>query len=130
MGCMTGFPAASRGSHNLKGLYMRKLFFALTAILLAAAVTSARAADTSKGAQTYALHCQSCHGRTGVSGMPGAPNLARGEGLMQPDMMLLASIKTGKNAMPGYMGILKDQDILDVIAYSRTLIGTVSNLNR
>ena len=109
---------------------MRKLFIALTAILLAAAVTSARAADINKGAQSYALHCQSCHGRTGVSVMPGAPNLARGEGLMQPDMMLLASIKTGKNAMPGYMGILKDQDILDVIAYTRTLIGTASNLNR
>ena len=121
MGCLPGFPAASRGSHNLKGLHMRKLFIVLTAILLAAAVTSARAADTSKGAQSYALHCQSCHGRTGVSGMPGAPNLARGEGLMQPDLMLLASIKTGKNAMPGYMGILKDQDILDVIAYARTL---------
>ena len=130
MRCMTNFLAASRGSHNLKGLYMRKLFFALTAILLAAAVTSARAADASKGAQTYALHCQSCHGRTGVSIQPEAPNLARGEGLMQPDMMLLVSIKTGKNAMPGFMGILKDQDILDVIAYTRTLIGTVSNLNR
>ena len=62
--------------------------------------------------------------------LPEAPNLARGEGLMQPDMMLLVSIKTGKNAMPGFMGILKDQDILDVIAYTRTLIGTVSNLNR
>ena len=100
---------------------MKKLSVVLSAILLVAAVAPARAADTNKGAQSYALHCQSCHGRTGVSGMPGAPNLARGEGLMQPDMMLLASIKTGKNAMPGYMGILKDQDILDVIAYTRTL---------
>ena len=100
---------------------MKKLSVVLSAMLLVAAVAPARAADTNKGAQLYALHCQSCHGRIGVSVMPGAPNLARGEGLMQPDMMLLASIKTGKNAMPGYMGILKDQDILDVIAYARTL---------
>ena len=100
---------------------MRKLSVALSAILLVAAVAPARAADINKGAQLYALHCQSCHGRTGVNVMPGAPNLARGGGLMQPDLMLLASIRTGKDAMPGYMGILKDQDILDVIAYTRTL---------
>ena len=127
---MTNFLIASGGSHYLKGLLMRKLFIAITAIILGTAVTSARAADASKGAQSYALHCQSCHGRSGVSVQPEAPNLARGEGLMQPDMMLLVSIKTGKNAMPGFMGILKDQDILDVIAYTRTLIGTASNLNR
>ena len=40
---------------------------------------------------------------------------------MQPDMALLATLKAGKNAMPGYFGILSDNEILDVIAYSRTL---------
>jgi cytochrome c6 len=53
--------------------------------------------------------------------MPGAPHLARGERLMQPDNALLVSLKAGKNAMPAYIGILSDRDILDVIAYSRTL---------
>lgn len=99
---------------------MRTLFVAWCALVLLSA-TPARAADPSHGAQLYALHCQGCHGRTGVSVMPGAPNLARGEGLMQADMSILAAIKSGKNAMPGYFGILKDQDILDVIAYMRTL---------
>jgi len=53
--------------------------------------------------------------------LPGAPHLARGERLMQADMTLLASLRAGKNAMPGYLGILADREILDVIAYSRTL---------
>jgi len=105
----------------LKGPHMRTFSVVLSTVLLVAAVVPVRAADTNKGAQLYGLHCLGCHGRTGMSVMPGAPNLARGEGLMQPDLALLASIKTGKNAMPGYMGILKDRDILDVIAYMRTL---------
>ena len=96
----------------------------VAAVLMAVAFVAAapgNAADASKGGQIYAMHCIGCHGRSGVSVMPGAPNLARGEGMMQPDVILLALIRTGKNAMPGYAGILKDTDILDVIAYLRTL---------
>lgn len=100
---------------------MKMSLFAVSAILLLVSAAPARAADIGKGAQSYAMHCQGCHGRTGVSVMPGAPNLARNEGLMQPDIVLLNSIKSGKGAMPGYLGILKDQDILDLIAYMRTL---------
>lgn len=81
----------------------------------------AQAADIGKGAQLYAMHCTSCHGRSGVPVMPGAPNFTRNDGLMRPDFALMASIRTGKNAMPGYVGILKDSEILDVIAYTRTL---------
>jgi len=40
---------------------------------------------------------------------------------MQSDLALLASFKSGKNAMPSYIGILSDAEILDVIAFSRTL---------
>lgn len=86
-----------------------------------AAVVSAQAGDVAKGGQIYSAQCLGCHGRTGISVMPRAPNFARSEGLMQPDVTLLASIKAGKNAMPAYVGILSDRDILDVIAYIRTL---------
>jgi cytochrome c6 len=41
--------------------------------------------------------------------------------MMQPDAGLLASIRSGRNAMPAYAGILTDRDILDVIAFMRTL---------
>lgn len=86
-----------------------------------ATVAPAHAADVVKGGEIYALQCVSCHGRAGVNVMPAAPNFARGDGLMQPDFALLASIKNGKNAMPAYVGILNDREILDVIAYLRTL---------
>ena len=79
------------------------------------------AADIAKGAQIYAMHCASCHGPAGASVMPGVPNLARAERMFQSDLALLASLRTGKNTMPAYAGILTDQQILDVIAYSRTL---------
>lgn len=93
----------------------------LAGILLLVVAAPARAADVIKGAQIYAKHCASCHGPGGISVMPGAPHLARGERMMQPDMALLSSFKAGKNAMPAYLGILTDREILDVIAYSRTL---------
>jgi len=79
------------------------------------------AADTNKGAELYAMHCATCHGVSGISVMPGAPNFAQSEGLMSPDGALLISIKSGKVAMPAYRGVLSDQDILNVIAYLRTL---------
>lgn len=79
------------------------------------------AADTNKGQQLYAANCAICHGPSGRSVMPGAPNFDRGEGLMRPDFALLASIRAGKNAMPAYQGLLADRDILDVIAFLRTL---------
>lgn len=79
------------------------------------------AADTIKGGELYAAHCASCHGASGNSVMPDAPNFAQSESLMQPDSSLLTAIKNGKNAMPAYQGILTDNDILDVIVYLRTL---------
>lgn len=85
------------------------------------AVPPACAADVIKGAQIYAKHCAACHGPGGISVMPAAPHLARAERMMQSDLALLATLKSGKNAMPAYLGILSDREILDVIAFSRTL---------
>jgi len=40
---------------------------------------------------------------------------------LQADSVLLTSIKSGKAIMPSYRGALNDNEILDVIAYLRTL---------
>lgn len=93
----------------------------LLAIVLGVSAAPGFAADVMKGAQVYAMHCASCHGPAGVSLMPGAPHLARGERMLQGDLAIMAALKAGKNAMPAYAGILDDRQILDVIAYSRTL---------
>jgi cytochrome c6 len=74
-----------------------------------------------KGGNLYATHCVACHGASGISAMPGTPSFARSESLLQPDLTLLATIKAGKNVMPAFQGVLSDRDILDVIAYLRTL---------
>ena len=107
--------------HAVRGTTAARLRRAAVLVALVACTTSASAADVINGAQIYARHCSACHGPAGVSVMPGAPNLARGERLMQSDMALLAAFKAGKNAMPAYIGILSDREILDVIAFSRTL---------
>ncbi len=104
---------------------MRDLLFATSACagllgLLAALPSTGHAADTAEGQRLYQMHCIACHGATGESLIPNTPNFSRGEGLMQADIGIMASIKAGKNAMPAFAGVLRDQQILDVIAYLRT----------
>jgi cytochrome c6 len=98
---------------------MKRVAHALIALSVAA-TGAVFAADINSGRQVYNLHCASCHGPSGMSVMPNAPNIARGAALMQADAAIAASIRNGRNAMPAYVGILKDQAILDVIAYMRT----------
>jgi cytochrome c6 len=88
---------------------------------LGAYSTSTFAANVADGQRIYQQYCVGCHGIGGQSVIPNAPNFSRSERLMQPDTMLMMSIKTGKMAMPSFNGILQDQQILDVIAYLRTL---------
>jgi cytochrome c6 len=83
--------------------------------------SQAHAADTIKGKRVYDMHCAVCHGPNGRASLPGAPDLNRPEAMMRPDMTLLASIRSGKNVMPAFQGLLSDRDIMDVIAYVRTL---------
>ena len=92
-------------------------------LLLAVAVAAppVHGADTERGRALYAAHCATCHGPNGVPIMPGAPDFTRANALMKPDPMLMMGIKLGRNAMPAYNGLLKDREILDVIAYLRTL---------
>lgn len=91
-------------------------------------VGNASAADTINGGQVYAAHCAACHGSNGVPVMPNAPNFARSERLMRPDVFVAAAIRDGNNAMPSYQGVLSENEILDVVVYLRTLekIGPVS----
>jgi cytochrome c6 len=93
----------------------------LAGLILLLACSASQGADTNKGRQLYATNCAICHGQTGRAVMPGAPSFDRGDGLLRPDFTLLASIRSGKNAMPAFQGILADRDIMDVIAYLRTL---------
>lgn len=93
---------------------------ALVALLATGGSGTLYAADMIKGGQLYTTHCAGCHGASGNGAMPGTPNFRQSNKLMQPDMMLLSTIRFGKNACPGFQGILRDNDIMDVISYLRT----------
>lgn len=88
--------------------------------LLALGPGATYAADTVKGSSLYSMHCASCHGASGISVTSGTPNITQSGSMLRSDAMLLRAIKDGKKAMPGYMGILSDREILDVIAHMRT----------
>lgn len=101
--------------------FLKKFTTVSAGVLLLLGSGASQGADSLKGRQLYAAHCAMCHGQTGKSTMPGAPNFNRGEKLMRPDGSLLASIRSGTNACPSFRGMLPDRDILDVIAFLRTL---------
>ena len=94
---------------------------AIAAACAFACAPAAVCADLARGGQIYALHCATCHGPAGQGGIPGAPRFNRGERLMQSDITLLATVRRGRNVMPAFGGVLRDREILDVIAYVRTL---------
>ena len=76
---------------------------------------------SSQLAASYRSHCASCHGPTGKAAMAGAPDFDRPGALLQSDRSLLTRIQAGKRACPGYRGILREQEIFDVIAFIRSL---------
>ncbi|MFQ5618246.1 MAG: c-type cytochrome [Rhodospirillales bacterium] len=81
----------------------------------------ASAADIFTGQTVYKANCANCHGIDGRPVLPGTPDLTRGAGLMAPDSALVPIMKTGKGLMPGFEYILSEKDILNVLAYTRTL---------
>lgn len=93
----------------------------LLAVLGSGVSGIASAANIVQGQQLYNMHCAACHGGRGEGVMPDAPKFRMGERLEQPDMVLLQSVKSGKKIMPPFFGILQDAQILDVLAYVRTL---------
>ena len=93
---------------------------ALSALLLFVP-SIARAADLAHGGKVFEIYCAQCHGSAGQGVIPGAPKFNRGERMLQPDIALMTTIKRGKNAMPAFQGVLRDREILDVIAFLRTL---------
>jgi cytochrome c6 len=53
--------------------------------------------------------------------MAGVPDFDRPGAVLQSDRSLLTRIQAGKRACPAYRGILREQEIFDVIAYIRSL---------
>lgn len=88
---------------------------------LAAVAPAAPAADIASGEKIYRQFCAQCHGANGIAVLPNAPSFARGDRLMQPDPMLAMTIRSGRNSMPAFAGLLNERQIFDVVAYLRTI---------
>jgi cytochrome c6 len=93
----------------------------LVALWLAMPACAAWAADAGNGRGLYDKHCALCHGKQGAPTWPGAPDFRRAASLMKSDGQLLSTIRYGKGAMPAYLGVLKDKELLDLTAHLRTL---------
>ncbi len=95
--------------------------FIVASCLLVGWVGLANAADASKGSKIYAKYCQNCHGSNGAGQIPGAPDFSRGERMLQPDSVIVESIKNGQGVMPSFRGQLTVNELFDITAYLRTL---------
>ena len=103
----------------------------LALAVIAAGGVGAAWPDLSRGADTPDLvsgqnifeeFCAACHGFDGIRVIPEAPNFADGESLEKETPDLLASIRDGKGEiMPLWSNDLSEQQMLDVLAYIRTL---------
>jgi mono/diheme cytochrome c family protein len=105
---------------GFQGRYGR-LGSALALVLLLGASGAAFAADPTKGRVIYMTHCQNCHGANGVGQLPGMPDFSRGESLFRPDIELVRAILAGRGMMPAYRGMFTEEELLDVVAFLRTL---------
>ncbi len=101
---------------------MRRIIKCLFVVLgLMSSMQTAFAGDPFNGAQIYNSRCVSCHGANGRAVMASTPDFKAGaEVFLKTDQQLLDVIKTGKGIMPGYQGMLTDNEMLDAIAHIRT----------
>lgn len=100
---------------------MRISIHIASTVLLLMAASAAYAVDLARGQQLYNLHCASCHGITGIPVMPNTPNLSMREGMNQPDIVIIQSLKMGKMNKPPFFGRLNDQELLDIVQYVRNM---------
>ncbi|WP_455210085.1 c-type cytochrome [Kaarinaea lacus] len=99
---------------KLKNFVKRSLFIATLS------ASSAFAGDPFLGAKVYNEHCVGCHGANGKGVVASTPDFLQTNFLAKPDYELKNFIRAGRGIMPSYQGILKDREIMDVIAYIRT----------
>lgn len=90
-------------------------------LTLLCATPPAAASDVMRGSDLYRSHCAHCHGPAGKPVLPGAPDFQQPTALLKADTALLAVIREGRGAMPGYAGLLRDREILDLVSHLRTL---------
>lgn len=93
--------------------------------------TPSSPASIKAGKELWAMHCQSCHGKSGKGDGSKAAQLKTEPGNFtlpatqkQPDGSLYYKISEGRDDMPSFKKKIPDaEDIWDVVNYMRTLKG-------
>lgn len=116
---MAGYQTGGRAGHRSRGWTWIRT--AVLAVGLSGVCQAVMAADPQQGRKLYKTHCENCHGANGSGQIPGAPDFLRGDALMKPDLDLMRTVKAGRGMMPAYQGMFTEPELLDVIAYLRTL---------
>ena len=81
--------------------------------------TNTTATTATSGKNIYQQYCLACHGAKGDLQLNGAKNLTIS---MLNHQERIVQIKKGKNNMPAYEALLKDEEILAVVKYLDTLV--------
>lgn len=71
------------------------------------------------GKRVYQQYCVACHGPSGMSVRPDAPNLRMQQGLSSTDLQIVEKLKRGNAGKPAMLGLVSDRDLFDVVAYVR-----------
>lgn len=111
----TGFPGSGMAGTATAA-------FAGAVLLAGLCPAPAAAADPARGATLYSRHCGACHGSGGEPVWPGAPDFRRPGALLRSDAQMLTLLERGRGVMPGYLGVLKERELLDLTAHLRTFI--------
>lgn len=119
-GKMAGFQAGGCTERRPLILHAARALLVIVAGLTVSG-QQAVAADPLQGRKIYMTHCENCHGANGVGQIPGAPDFVRSDALMKPDIELMRTLKSGRGMMPAYQSMFTEPELLDVIAYLRTL---------
>lgn len=84
-------------------------------------------ASTAAGQALYVKTCAACHGKTGLGDGPKSKslktmpnNMAKADYQSQTDGELFYKTKTGRGDMTKYEGKLSDNDIWNIVNYTRT----------
>lgn len=111
-------PALGRLRFPITGTWLCRSLLAVASSTLA---SLALAGDPGKGGALYAVHCAACHGTRGEPVWPGAPDFRRPGALLKTDTQFLTLFKQGRGLMPSYLAVMKEREMLDLMAFLRTL---------
>lgn len=105
------------------------LALSTAALILALLFVAAAPAAAADGKQVYEGKCESCHGKdgTGRGNLFDLPDLNE-ESLWRGNTQarLINTVKTGRGEMPGFDGMLSDEEIEAVLRYESREFGGVN----